>query len=89
MAGFAYFLTHYLACYSNFFLSPLYSVATTASCGSFGYGAHNNACKESRAVRIVRAGDHSSFNISKQIAPVCEEILGCQILVSNFIFGAL
>ena len=39
-----------------------------------------------RAVRIVNAGVHSFFRISRQIAPVCELILGCQILVSNFIY---
>lgn len=42
-----------------------------------------------RAVLIVKAGDHSSLRISRHIAPVCDEILGCQILVSNFILGGL
>ncbi len=35
-----------------------------------GWGSHNNAYKDNKAVRIDRAGDHSSFKISKQIAPV-------------------
>jgi hypothetical protein len=42
-----------------------------------------------RPVLIVRAGVHSFLRISKQIAPVCELIFGCQILVSNFILGGL
>jgi len=42
-----------------------------------------------RAVLIVKAGDHSSLRISRQMAPVCEDMLGCHILVSNFIFGGL
>jgi hypothetical protein len=56
--GDAYFCTHYWACLSNFCLSYLYWEATTASWGSFGYGAHNKACNESNAVLIVKAGDH-------------------------------
>jgi len=58
ISGEAYFYTHSLAWALNFALSPLYSEATTASWGSFGYGAHNKACKDSKAVRIVNAGDH-------------------------------
>jgi hypothetical protein len=34
---------------------------------------------------MVSAGVHSFFKMSRQIAPVCELILGCHILVSNFI----
>ena len=48
-------------------------------------GSHIKACKDSNAVLTERAGDHSFFKISKQIAPVYELILGCHILVSNFI----
>jgi len=48
-------------------------------------GSHIKACKDSKAVLTERAGDHSFFKISKQIAPVYELILGCHILVSNFI----
>ena len=50
-----------------------------------GSGAHNRACREIRAVRMVKAGVHSFLRISRQIAPVYELMLGCQILVSNFI----
>jgi hypothetical protein len=39
-----------------------------------------------RAVRIVRAGVHSFFRMSRQMAPVWEDTLGCQSLVSNFIY---
>lgn len=39
------------------------------------------------AVLIVSAGVHSFFRISKHIAPVYELILGCQILVINFIYN--
>ena len=38
---------------------------------------------------MVRAGVHSFFRMSRQMAPVYELIFGCQILVSNFIFGGL
>lgn len=60
-----------------------------ASCGSFGSGAHSKACSDKSAVLIVKAGDHSSFNISRQIAPVCDEMFGCHILLINFILGGL
>ena len=50
-----------------------------------GSGEHNKAYNESKAVLIDNAGLHSFFKMSRQIAPVCEDILGCQILVSNFI----
>ena len=36
---------------------------------------------------MVSAGDHWSFKMSKQIAPVCELMFGCQTFVRNFIFG--
>jgi hypothetical protein len=42
-----------------------------------------------RAVLIVRAGVHSFFRISRQIAPVAEETFGCHNLVSNFIYNWL
>jgi len=61
---------HYLAVAVNFFLSVLYSFATTASYGSSGSGAHNKAYSDNKAVLIDNAGLHSFFNISKQIAPV-------------------
>ena len=54
-----------------------------------GSGQHNNAYRDNKAVLIESAGLHSFFKISKQMAPVWLEILGCQILVSNFIFGGL
>jgi hypothetical protein len=40
-----------------------------------------------RAVLMVRAGLHWSLRMSRQIAPVFEEMFGCQILVVNLIFG--
>jgi hypothetical protein len=97
-----------LAVYSNSFLSVLYCLATSASCGSSirfqvrilyeryanhelmlflinlpGSGAHNSACREMSAVLMVRAGVHSFFKMSRQMAPVTELMLGCQILVMN------
>lgn len=89
ISGEANLWTHYSACLLNFFLSSLYYEATTASWGSLGSGAQSKACKERRAVLIVKAGDHSSFRMSRHMAPVWDEILGCHILVSNFIFGGL
>ena len=50
-----------------------------------GSGAQSRAWREISAVRIVRAGVHSFFRMSKQMAPVTELIFGCHILVSNFI----
>ena len=50
-----------------------------------GSGAQRSACKEMRDVRMVSAGVHSFLRMSRQMAPVCELIFGCQILVSNFI----
>ena len=35
------------------------------------------ACRLSMTVFIVRAGDHWSFRISRQIAPVWDDTLGC------------
>ena len=37
---------------------------------------------------MERAGVHSFLRMSRQMAPVAEEMLGCQILVSNFIWGS-
>jgi len=65
----------------------LYICATCASCGSSGSGEHISAWRLKSAVLIVKAGDHWSFRISKQMAPVWDETFGCQIFVRNFIFG--
>jgi hypothetical protein len=54
---------------------------------SLGSGTHINAWIDSKAVLMLSAGDHSFLRMSKQIAPVWLEMFGCQILVSNFIFG--
>ena len=51
-----------------------------------GSGAHRSACREISAVRMVRAGVHSFFRMSRQMAPVYELMFGCQIFVSNFIY---
>ena len=39
-----------------------------------------------RAVRMVKAGVHSFFRMSRQMAPVWELMFGCQIFVMNFIY---
>ncbi len=54
-----------------------------------GSGAQSKACNEIRAVLIVSAGVHSFFKISRQIAPVCELMFGCQILVMNLIYKGI
>ena len=87
--SYAYYSTHCFAVWLYNSLSVLYYLATSASWGSSGSGAHSNAYSEISPVRIVNAGVHSFLRISKQIAPVCELIFGCHILVSNFIFGGL
>ena len=79
-------------------MSVLYYLATSASCGSSkklakfssnlpGSGEQSKACNERSAVLIVRAGVHSFLRMSKQMAPVTEEMFGCQIFVSNFIYS--
>lgn len=67
----------YLAVDTNSAWRSLYIVATTASWGSLGSGEHIKACRLNIAVFIVSAGDHWSFRMSRQIAPVTEETLGC------------
>ena len=52
-----------------------------------GSGAQRRAWREMRAVRMVSAGVHSFFRMSRQIAPVWELMLGCHIFVSNFIYS--
>jgi hypothetical protein len=42
-----------------------------------------STCKERSTVRKVMAAAHWSFNMSRQMAPVTLEMLGCQILVTN------
>lgn len=42
-----------------------------------GWGVQSRACREMRAVLMVRAGDHWSFRISRHMAPDCEDMLGC------------
>ena len=83
----AKFSVHVFAVYSNILRSYLYIFATSASQGSSGSGAQSRACSEIRAVRMVKAGVHSFFRMSKQIAPVWELMLGCQILVMNLIYN--
>jgi hypothetical protein len=98
-SGFACFSVHSLAVWMNRGMFSLYWLATTASCGlgrvsfprkknySLGSGTHINAWIDSKAVLMLSAGDHSFLRMSRQIAPVWLEMFGCQILVSNFIFG--
>ena len=57
----------------------MYMLATSASWGSDGSGLQRRAWRERRAVFIVRAGDQVSFRMSRQIAPVWEDIFGCQL----------
>ena len=54
----AYVSVQNLAVLLNSSIFVLYIFATCASCGSLGSGEHNNACSDSNAVLIVRAGDH-------------------------------
>ena len=75
------------ACRKNSALWFINCWATTASWGSSGCGHSKRTCKLSNAVLIPSAGDHWSFRMSRQIAPVWLDMLGCQTLVMNFIFG--
>jgi hypothetical protein len=52
-----------------------------------GSGEHNSAYRDRSAVLMVRAGVHSFFRMSRQIAPVWELMLGCQIFVMNLIYN--
>ena len=83
----AYVAVHSAAVRSYLGLSDLNMLATSASCGSSGSGADNKACKETKAVLMVNAGLHLSFNMSRQMAPVWDETFGCHMRVSNFILG--
>uniref|UniRef100_A0A336LS43 type I protein arginine methyltransferase n=1 Tax=Culicoides sonorensis TaxID=179676 RepID=A0A336LS43_CULSO len=60
-----------------------------ASWGSSGSAAANKACSDKRTVRRVIAAAQLSFRISRQMAPVTDEILGCQSFVMNFTLGGL
>ena len=48
-----------------------------------------SACNESSTVLSVMAAAHWSFRMSRQMAPVTEETLGCHILVRNRTLGGL
>uniref|UniRef100_A0A1B0A8B4 Uncharacterized protein n=1 Tax=Glossina pallidipes TaxID=7398 RepID=A0A1B0A8B4_GLOPL len=61
--------------------------ATTASWGSSGSGASNKTCSDNRTVRKVMAAAQLSFKISKQMAPVADDIFGCQTLVMKRTLG--
>lgn len=78
-----------LAVWRNKSGCSLNCLATTASCGSSGSAADNKAWRESNTVRRVIAAAHWSLRISRQIAPVTEDIFGCHILVINLTFGGL
>ena len=62
-------------------------MAISGTKGSAGFGSQRRELIERRTFEMVRAGDHWSFRMSRQIAPVCEEMLGCLTFVRNFIFG--
>merc|ERR1712005_27452 len=83
----AYVTAHSRALCSNSAGLRISMPATSASCGSFGSGVLRRDWSEMRADLMVRTGDHCDDSVSKQIAPVCELTLGCQILVSNFMTG--
>lgn len=51
-----------------------------------GSGAESRAWIDINTVLMVSAGLHSFFRMSKHMAPVSLEMLGCQILVRNFIY---
>lgn len=54
-----------------------------------GSGEHIRAYIDNNEVLIDKAGDHSSFKISKQITPVYDDTFGCHIFVANYILGGL
>ena len=55
LASLAYVSVQNFAVFSNFFLSPMYIFATSASCGSLGSGDDSKARSESSAVLMVSA----------------------------------
>ena len=71
----AYFLVHSLAVASYFALSVLKIWAISGTKGSSGFGSVRRELIDKRTLEIVRAGDHYSLRISKQIEPF-ELILG-------------
>ena len=78
----AYFLVHSLACCSYFGLSFIYIVAIYGTNGSSGLGSVNKDEIERSTFEIVRAGDHVSFKMSRQIDPLAL-MLGWKIRVVN------
>ena len=80
------FLCGLVTKYVDLTKNNLYCLATTASWGSSGSGAASRACKLNKTVRRVMAAAHWSFRISRHIAPVTLEMLGCQIFVTNRTF---
>uniref|UniRef100_A0A1A9X066 Uncharacterized protein n=1 Tax=Glossina brevipalpis TaxID=37001 RepID=A0A1A9X066_9MUSC len=59
------------------------------SCGSSGSALASKTCNDNKTVRKLIEAAQLSFKMSKQMAPVADDIFGCQILVTNRIFGGL
>ena len=85
----AYLLVQCWAVLRNISGRSLYWRATTASCGSSGSAAAIRACRESSTVRSVIAAAHWSFRMSRQMAPVTDEMFGCQMRVRKRTLGGL
>ena len=69
-AHIAYFLVHSLAVASYFGLSVLYIWAISGTKGSSGLASVRRELIDSNTLEMVRAGDHYSLRISKQIEPL-------------------
>ena len=69
-AHMAYFLVHSLAVASYFGLSVLYMWAISGTKGSSGLASVRRELIDSNTLEMVKAGDHCSLRISKQIEPL-------------------
>lgn len=66
----AYFLVHSLAVASYLTLSVLKIWAISGTKGSSGLGSVSKELMERRTLEMVRAGDHYSLRMSKQMEPL-------------------
>ena len=66
----AYILVHCRAVAIALVSFAFQAAATSLANGSSGFGADNRPCTVSSTVRIVRAGVHLSFSVSRQMRPI-------------------
>jgi len=73
LSKFPFALKNLMSSYHDPALAPIPPSSSVLT----GWGVQSRACREMRAVLMVRAGDHWSFRISRHMAPDCEDMFGC------------